>query len=167
MVGADPDKRRVYLCHLYCELGATPAKSAFGKIHDWLRVNQRGHHPRPGGPRDGRGRRRRPRGERVGGPGLRLVAQGSSAPTLRQLIETKKNVIVMAENNGGAVRNWYHAAYDQLLQDTPYEFLSVEELAEPAPCAPGRGQAEHAAPDDQPLARYRRVRTKKPGRRGQ
>ena len=38
--GVPPDERpTVYLCHLYCELGATPAVDAFRVIHDFLREN--------------------------------------------------------------------------------------------------------------------------------
>ena len=59
---------------------------------------------------------------------------------MRQLIETKKNVIVMAENNGGAVAHWYNSAYDRLLQDTPYGFKSVDEMAHPGSCAIKRGK---------------------------
>lgn len=135
-----PDERRVYLCHLYCELGATLAKKAFAMMHDWLRVN----------------------------PNEVIIlvledhvtaedavdvlesssladrayawAPGTPAPTLRQLIEHKKNVIVMAENNGGAVRPWYLPAYDRLLQDTPYKFESLDELADSSSCAVERGK---------------------------
>ncbi len=32
-------ERTVYLCHVYCELGATPAVDAFRGIHDFLREN--------------------------------------------------------------------------------------------------------------------------------
>jgi hypothetical protein len=136
----DPRDRRVYLCHLYCELGATPAKSAFGKIHDWLRVNPNeviilvleDHVPAEAAV------------DVLEASGLADRAytwsQGSSAPTLRQMIESKKNVLILAENDGGSVKHWYHDAYDRLLQDTPYKFGSVEELAEPGACSLGRGQ---------------------------
>jgi hypothetical protein len=140
MVGADFDEREVYLCHLYCELGATRAKSAFGKIHDWLRVNANEviilvleDHVSAEDAVDV-----------LEDSGLADRAYtwspGSSAPTLRQMIETKKNVLVLAENHGGEVRHWYHNAYDKLLQDTPYDFSSVDALAEPRACAVGRGQ---------------------------
>jgi hypothetical protein len=142
VVGADPpeDRRRVYLCHLYCELGATPAKAAFGKIHDWLRVNPNEviilvleDHVEAEDAVDV-----------LEDSGLADRAYtwspGSSAPTLRQMIETKKNVLVLAENRGGAVRPWYHNAYDRLLQDTLYKFRSVEELADPDSCSLGRGK---------------------------
>jgi hypothetical protein len=136
----DPRDRRVYLCHLYCELGATPAKSAFGKIHDWLRVNPNeviilvleDHVPAEAAV------------DVLEASGLAdrayIWSRGSSAPTLRQMIESKKNVLILAENDGDSVKPWYHDAYDRLLQDTPYKFGSVEELAEPSACSLGRGQ---------------------------
>ena len=136
----DPDDRRVYLCHLYCELGATPAKAAFRELHDWLRVNPNevillvleDHVEAEDAV------------EVLESSGLADRAYawtaGSPAPTMRQLIETKKNVIVLAENHGGAVAHWYNAAYDKLLQDTPYGFASVEKMAEPSSCALKRGK---------------------------
>ena len=41
VLGGVPEdaERTVYLCHLYCELGATPAIEAFRLIHDFLREN--------------------------------------------------------------------------------------------------------------------------------
>ena len=138
--GAHPDDRRVYLCHLYCELGATPARTAFQKLHDWLRVNPNEviilvleDHVEAEDAVDV-----------LESSGLADRAYawtaGSPAPTMRQLIETKKNVIVLAENHGGAVAHWYNAAYDTLLQDTPYGFESVEKMAEPSSCALERGK---------------------------
>jgi hypothetical protein len=142
VVGADPpeDRRQVYLCHLYCELGATRAKTAFGNIHDWLRVNPNEviilvleDHVSAEDAVDV-----------LEDSGLADRAytwsRGSSAPTLRQMIETKKNVLILAEHHGGAVRPWYHDAYERLLQDTPYDFGSVEDLADPDACTVGRGK---------------------------
>ena len=45
---------------------------------------------------------------------------GAPTPTLRELIERKRNVLILAENYGGAVQPWYHRAYEGLLQDTEY-----------------------------------------------
>jgi hypothetical protein len=55
------------------------------------------------------------------------------------MIESKKNVLVLAEYHGGAVRPWYHHAYERLLQDTPYGFPSLDALSAPASCALERG----------------------------
>ena len=64
--------------------------------------------------------------------------QGAPAPTMRELIKSKKNVVVMAENEGGAVP-WYLPAYSWLLQDTPYKFGSLDQLSAPASCQLERG----------------------------
>ena len=104
----DPDDRRVYLCHLYCELGATSAKSAFRELHDWLRVNPNeviilvleDHVEAEDAV------------EVLESSGLADRAYawvaGSPAPTMRQLIETKKNV----DHAGGEPR-WRGAALVQ------------------------------------------------------
>ena len=60
---------------------------------------------------------------------------GSPFPTLRQMIQARKNVLIMAEHGGGA-EAWYHAAYGAggLLQETKFEFDSIEAMS----CAPNR-----------------------------
>jgi len=131
---------RVYLCHLYCELGNTLAKTAFARIHDWLRVNPNEvvilileDHVEPK--------------DAVAALEASHLADraytwvpGTPAPTLRQMIKAKKNVLLMAENHGG-VKPWYQAGYGRILQDTPYKFTSVDALEQPAACALGRGKA--------------------------
>jgi hypothetical protein len=59
--------------------------------------------------------------------------------TLRELIESDRRVIVMAEEDAGAgAIPWYHQGFD-LAQETPYTFNSPEELAAKASCVPNRG----------------------------
>ena len=60
----------------------------------------------------------------------------SPLPTLRELIEAKRNVVVLAENEGGAAP-WYLPAFD-VLQDTPYQFERAAEFS----CATGRGTTD-------------------------
>jgi hypothetical protein len=138
------EDQRVYLCHIYCELGATLAETAFRQLHDFLRVNPN---------------------EVVililedfvtaedaidvlKSSGLADRAYtwtaGAPAPTLRQLIEHKKNVVVMAEHNGGATPSspWYLSAYNSLLQDTQFKFGSMDELMAPGSCALLRGHKD-------------------------
>ena len=66
------------------------------------------------------------------------------APTLRELIDLQENVVIMAENHGGTVRDapWYLSAYDNILQDTPYGFRSVEGLDTLSSSAWNRGQPD-------------------------
>jgi hypothetical protein len=127
----------VYLCHVYCELGATPAVDAFKLVNGYLEENpnevvvlivedhvsaadfevavrasgldRRAFHFRPGTP----------------------------LPTLREMIESEHNVVFMAENQGGSA-DWYPNAYKGLLEDTPYKFETVDDFT----CAIGRGGLE-------------------------
>ena len=105
-LGPPSDNRQVYLCHLYCELGATRAVDAFRGIDDYLRENPNevivliledhvdaadaidvlrdsglAHHALEWDP-------------------------GEPLPTLREMIERKRNVLVLAEYEGGA-EPWY------------------------------------------------------------
>jgi hypothetical protein len=129
MAGAayDPDRREVYLCHLACERGATKAVDAFRAIESWLREN--------------------PNNVIVlvledhvdGAAAIKVLQQSglakrafawngrSQLPTLRELIEAKTNVLVMAERHGGGAP-WYHKAWEGLLQDTTYKAGSPSEL---------------------------------------
>jgi hypothetical protein len=137
MLGGVPAdaKRTVYLCHLYCEFGATPANEAFHDIHDFLRMN-------PNEvvildledfvePDDAI--------KVLRDSGLADQAmtwkRGDPLPTLGEMIRRHKNVVVLAENTGGAAP-WYIPAYD-LMQDTPYQFDGPEDFS----CDLGRGKA--------------------------
>jgi hypothetical protein len=69
-------------------------------------------------------------------------AAGAAWPTLGELIDGDKRLLVMAEEQGGAAP-WYQAGYERLLQETPYEFPQPADLLDPArlpaSCAPNRG----------------------------
>jgi hypothetical protein len=54
-------------------------------------------------------------------------------PTLRQMIESRRDLVVLSENHGGEVP-WMPAAYD-VMEETPYEFASVAAFS----CVPNRG----------------------------
>ena len=130
-------EREVFLCHVYCELGATPAVDALKLLNGYLKenpnevvvliiedhvsaadfeaavrasgVDRRAFHYRPGTP----------------------------LPTLREMIESQHNVVFMAENDSGNA-DWYPNAYNGLLEDTPYRFETVDEFT----CATFRGDLE-------------------------
>jgi hypothetical protein len=69
-------------------------------------------------------------------------------PTLREMIDSNQQVVVYAENHGGAAP-WYTAGYDGALQETPFTFKRAVLLTTPsrwpASCVPNRGT------DDAPL----------------
>jgi hypothetical protein len=133
-VPADAE-RTVYLCHLYCELGATKAVDEFRRIHDFLREN-------PNevvvlvledfvDPADAVAVL-----ERSGLAGHAWSWRpGEPLPTLGEMIERGDNVLVLVENDGGA-EPWYVDAYD-VLQDTPYSFATTRDFS----CELGRGDA--------------------------
>ena len=139
--------RGIYLCHRFCELGSLPAEEMLRKVRDYLVL-----HPsevlvivnedyvsaedfvqvvKDSGLAD-------------------YVYKGplSPLPTPRQMIESGGRVLLMAENHAGAAP-WYHSAYDQLLQETPFTFKQPAELLRSdelkRSCKPNRG------PDDAPL----------------
>jgi hypothetical protein len=59
--------------------------------------------------------------------------------TMRELIESDKRILVMAENeNGDGSIPWYHDGFE-LMQETPYTFHSADELGDPKSCEPNRG----------------------------
>jgi hypothetical protein len=140
--------RGIYLCHTFCELGATPLVTGLEDIHDFLVthpddvvvvVNQDYVTPADFV-------------KAVGDAGLTRYAftppSGSSWPTLRQMIDDDRRLVLLAENHAGAAP-WYQLAYKRLTEETPYAFPNAALLTAPdrlaASCKPNRG------PDDAPL----------------
>jgi hypothetical protein len=137
-------ERGMYLCHTFCELGATPLGSVLEDIREFLVthpadvlvvINQDYVTP----------------ADFVGAmddAGLSRYAfeppSGSSWPTLREMIEQDRRLVVLAENHAGAAP-WYQLAYQRLTQETPFTFKSRELLTEPehlaASCRENRGPA--------------------------
>ena len=71
---------------------------------------------------------------------LDLVYQGRSGPpwpTLRQLIEQNRRVLVFAENDTGGL-SWYRPQFE-LMEETPYHFTSARQLEAPSSCRANRG----------------------------
>jgi hypothetical protein len=139
----------VYLCHRFCELGAIPIDKAFAEIRDFLAANPdevltiviEDYVP----PADIAAAV-----ERTGlieyvytGP------VGEPWPTLQEIIDSGGRALMMAENEpGGSEFPWYHSAYDELVQETPYSFKKPAQLTDPAKltasCEPNRGPASAA-----------------------
>ena len=142
----------VYLCHAMCELGAAPAEPAFREIHDFLRENPNEvvvlvieDHVEPADAMRALDR---------GGLADRALswAPGQPLPTLGEMIEQDRNVVVLVEKHGGAAP-WYIKAFE-LLQETPYAFAGAERvLLRPVPR--GRRQPDAAG---QPLDHDRPAR---------
>jgi hypothetical protein len=132
-VGPPPDEHEVFLCHVYCELGATRAVDTFRVIDDYLRENPNevivlileDHVDAEDAvdvlKRSGLARR------------ALQWDPDEPLPTLREMIQRRRNVLVLAENDGG-VEPWYVPAFDAM-EETPYHFDSRDDLS----CEPHRG----------------------------
>ncbi len=137
ILGAPPEKDDVYLCHVYCELGATRAVDAFRGMNDFLREN----------PNEvvvlmledfvsGEDGVRELERSGLAGRAWRWE-DGEPLPTLREMIERKRNLLVLVENDGGA-EPWYAPAFD-VLQETQYRFEREEDFS----CELGRGSPDN------------------------
>jgi hypothetical protein len=139
----------VYLCHRFCELGAITIDQAFGNLRDFLAANPdevvtvviEDYVP----PADIAAS-----AERTG-----LIEHvytgpvGEPWPTLQEIIDSGGRALMMAENEaGGSEYPWYHSAYEELVQETPYSFKKPAQLTDPAKltasCEPNRGPASAA-----------------------
>jgi len=126
----------LYLCHGFCELGATPAIAQMQIVRDFLAAN--------------------PDevvmmiiqdyvdGARTAGlfrdAGLdRYAYRGSGAPwpTLGDLVSSDRRLLVFSENFGGSPK-WLRP-FPTNFQETPYGFADLAEIESPASCDPGRG----------------------------
>jgi hypothetical protein len=134
--------RGMYVCHTFCELGATSLSSVLRDINTFLVthpdevmvvVNQDYVEPAAfvGAVNDA---------------GLGdLVYRGPTDgdwPTLREMIDTNQRIVFLAENHAGGAP-WYHLAYKAITEETPYTFGRVALLNDPAnlpaSCRPNRG----------------------------
>jgi hypothetical protein len=135
-------QRSIFLCHGFCEIGSVTLSSALDDLRAFL-VSHPGdvvviiNQDEGVTPTDIQGAF-----ERAGL--LDLVYRGPLGPfpTLRQMIDTNQRLVVMAENDAGDVP-WYHLAYADALQETPFRFTTAAQLTEPsqlaASCRPNRG----------------------------
>jgi hypothetical protein len=141
-------ERGMYLCHTFCELGATTLSSVLDDLRDFLVA-----HPAAVvvvinqdyvTPEDFVGA--------VNDAGLgKFVYRGPTSGnwlTLREMIDRNQRVVFLAENHAGAA-SWYQPAYKKITEETPYHFSKVAQLTKtadlPASCKPNRG------PDEAPM----------------
>jgi hypothetical protein len=125
----------LYLCHGFCELGATPFDTALAHLKQFLDAH-------PGevvlvviedraSPAEIMEAFER---QGLGG----LVYQGpwgTSFPTLGDMIASGRRLVVLGENVPDTT-SWYRPAYS-LMQETPYTFHKPEDFS----CRPNRGAA--------------------------
>jgi hypothetical protein len=132
-------KRAIYLCHNYCELGAVSFASVLADVKDFLDT-----HPDEvvildiqdaTTPADTAAAI-----EQAGlGDRVAELHPGQPLPTLRELIDDGRPLLVFAEVGGSGGPAWYHQMYEWF-QETPFTYPSVEAFD----CRPNRGPA--AAP---------------------
>ena len=136
-------ERGMYLCHTFCELGATSLASVLDDIHTFLVAN-------PGEvlviinqdyvtPADFVGAIEK---AKLGSIVLTPPAAGEPWPTLGEMVDSGRRLLVMAENHAGAAP-WYQLAYERLTEETPFSFRGRSLLTDPAQlaasCRPNRG----------------------------
>jgi hypothetical protein len=137
----------IYLCHRFCELGAISIEQAFGDVRDFLAANANEvvvivieDYVEPADIEAA--------AEKTGLVDYIYTGPLDPIPTLTDVIESGGRAIFMAENDPGDVP-WYHAAYESLVQETPYSFKTPRDLTDPArlpaSCEPNRG------PEDGPI----------------
>ncbi len=135
-------RRGIYLCHGFCEIGAVSLSSALTDLRSFL-VSHPGAVVVVINQDEGVSPNSISRAfERAGL--LDLVYRGPLGPfpTLREMIDSNQRLVVMAENDAGDIP-WYHLAYRNALQETPYRFRSTAALTDRVAysCRPNRGPA--------------------------
>jgi hypothetical protein len=146
--GRGSGRKDIFLCHGFCELGAVTLSSALQDLRSFL-VSHPGevvvviNQDEGVKPTDIESAF-----QRAGLLDLLYRGPMGPFPTLRQMIDSNQRLVVMAENDAGEIP-WYHPAYEQALQETPFRFTRAAQLTEPAKipasCRPNRG------PDTAPL----------------
>lgn len=136
-------EKRLYFCHIVCELGAVEGVAFLRRIRDWMDRN-------PNEVLSMMIEDAAPTADIKRGfedAGLAEYANdfqwapGRRFPTLGEMIGADKRLWVAAEEFGEA-GTWYHRGYD-VTQETPFSFPTVAALeAIPQSCRPNRGPAD-------------------------
>jgi hypothetical protein len=139
--------RGMYLCHTFCELGATPLAGVLEDLKEFLvthpgevvvMVNQDYVTPADFV-------------KAIEDAGLERYAfrgfDDTTWPTLQEMIDADRRLVLLAENHAGAAP-WYRLAYDKLVEETPYHFGKTTQLTAQstlaASCVANRGPASGA-----------------------
>lgn len=121
-----------YLCHGYCELGATPLVEGLSSIREFLDANP--NEVMAFIIEDGITAAETEAAFKAADlERLTYTWDGRDWPTLGGMIDADQRVLVTAES-GGPPPEWYQHAWD-LYVDTPYDFQSVDEFT----CEVNRG----------------------------
>ena len=138
-------RQDVYLCHGFCELGAVRATTALSKIRDYLVK-----HPSEvvllsvENDIDLEGTTRAFEESGLSDLAWDRPVRPDSLPTLREMIEADRRVLVLVWQRGPLRRQkfgevpWLHRQFD-VVQETPYEFKTVRDLQALESCRPNEG----------------------------
>jgi hypothetical protein len=130
-------KRAIYLCHNYCELGAVPFSSVLADIKSFINT-----HPDDvviidiqdaTTPADTAAAFHEAGLE----DRIATLVPGQPLPTLGELIESRRTLLVFAEQGGAGAPPWYQKTYDWF-QETPYSFKTSDNFS----CQPNRGKPD-------------------------
>ncbi len=141
---APSGQSEAFLCHVLCELGGTRFDVALQNFYDWMEG-----HPDEFvvvfiedvvSPEE--------TAAAIEKSGLLRWAYtpdpAEAGPTLGELIEQDKRLVILAENDaGGGKYWWYTAGFEHLVQETPYTFHNVKEIEERSSCRLNRGNADN------------------------
>jgi hypothetical protein len=138
VAGVPEGPEALYLCHGLCEIGSTLFADVLGDLRGWLAVNTQEvvtlfieDHVTS---------------DRIAAeveaagllPFVYAPVEGQELPTLRQMVESGKRLVVMVEEGrGGEAAPWLVNGFD-FTQDTPYTFPTVESFS----CDENRGPAD-------------------------
>ncbi len=131
-------ERGIYLCHNFCEMGAASFVDRMTVLKQWLDnhpdevvITIIEDHTKPD---------ETAAALEAAGLSNRAWTLDPSAPmpTLGQMINAGRNLLVFAENGGPGSPPWYQSAYSWF-QETPYTWRSVDEMN----CGPNRGSANN------------------------
>jgi hypothetical protein len=135
LVGPPEGPRALYLCHGFCEVGASPFVPWLRTLGEFLRANPREivilviedyvAPPEIAGAFTGSGL-------------TDLVFRGTARPpwpTLGEMADSGQRVVVFLESGRPGV-DWLHPAF-KTIQETPYRFLEPSQFS----CAPNRGDS--------------------------
>ncbi len=136
---ASANTHDVYLCHVYCSLGATNFVQTLDQIRRFLDRNPDnvlilfiGDYVSSSD--NAKAFARAKLTDR-----LWDYDTHRSPPTLRQMIESRRNLLVLTEHSHPPP-SWYTKGYG-IFQDTPFTFTTPAQLAAPSSCRANRGPA--------------------------
>jgi hypothetical protein len=135
-------ERGLYLCHVICQIGASPLVPVLQSIRKFIRAHRNNVLTIINEDKISPGDFAAAMSESGLLDYVYEGAPGPRWPTLKRMIRSRQQVVVLAENDAGSFP-WYHNAYDGIVQETPFRFETPNLLTDPvnwpASCAPNRG----------------------------